>query len=250
MKKLFLNTKARQSGNPYIIRPHSWAFGDYLISATFCKILNDNGIKSSLYDNYKDLVECPSFNPQNDNSGPVFVTKLPFRQLAESFNEQFNVSVNIPDKYPVPTKFVSMDIDSVDVAVTTRTGTFTKCKQWPYFNELFFLFDKYNISYIDLDKNNIRDYEFLNHIRKCKVYLGLDTGPAHYASKEGAGKTLIIQSGYCHGEFWAAMYDFEAIQIPVDCCPCIPAQYCENNYKCMRDISPEMVLESVIKKLD
>jgi len=92
----------------------------------------------------------------------------------------------------------------------------------------------------------------------------MDTGAAHYASKEGAGKTLIIQSGFSNFEHWGATYDFEAIQIPIDCRPCWnwklikkhPDEACNNlrgtckkNHKCMKDISPEMVLESVIKKL-
>ena len=135
-----INSISGDELNLSVFKGHTMLLVNVASNCGFTKQYDD---LQKLYDNYKDLVECPSFNPQNDNSGPVFVTKLPFRQLAESFNEQFNVSVNIPDKYPVPTKFVSMDIDSVDVAVTTRTGTFTKCKQWPYFNELFFLFDKY-----------------------------------------------------------------------------------------------------------
>lgn len=249
---------------PYTIQHPSWlkAFGDNLMCATFCNILNDNGIPSVLNnDLVKNLVECPIFN--SNDSGPVFRTNKNDRtiniydDLAREFEKRFNISVKVPDKYPVPTKFVPMDIDSVDVAVTTSVAQYrdsvqqySKYKQWPYFDELFSLFDKYNISYIDLDKNGIRDYEFLNYIRHCKVYLGLDTGSGHYASKEGAGKTLIIQGGFCDFEHWAGKYDFEAIQTPLDCCPCWNIYTsCKNDHKCMKDISPEMVFEFVAKRL-
>lgn len=278
MKRIVLkktHKEVKPSPYPYVIKfpTFSTTLGDQLMCATFCNILNDNGIKAVLHnDLIKDFVECPIFNP-NDNYGPEFstwyvkdsTTNL-YKALARKFETRFKVSVKVQDNYPVPTKFVPVDVDSVDVAVTTSVGQIYKENKfiksegyyriihriWPYFDELFSLFDKHNISYIDLNKDCIINYEFLNHIRHCKVYLGLETGAAHYASKEGAGKTLIINSGFYDLKFWAP-YDFEAIQIPTDCSPCWSwpkKNHCENDYKCMKEISPEMVLESVMKKMD
>jgi len=269
MKRIILKRTPKKvelpSPYPYTIQhpPHLKAFGDNLMCATFCDILNNNGIPSVLNnDLIGDLVECPIFNPFE--SGPIFRTNKNdntvniYLDLASSFERRFNISVKVPDKYVVPTKFIPMDINAVDVAVTTSVAQYSdsvhqysRYKEWPYFDELFSLFDRHNISYIDLDSNGIRDYLFLNYIRKCKVYLGLDTGSAHYASKEGAGKTLILQGGFCDFEHWAGRYDFEAIQVPIDCGPCWNIYTsCENNNKCMKDISPEMVLESVMRKLE
>ena len=132
--------------------------------------------------------------------------------------------------------------------MNTVTGYWTVNKNYPYFPQLKELFEKKNITYIDLDEHKIRNVEALNYIKKCKVYLGLDTGMSNYASAFANGKGYILQSGFNSPNFWS-IYDYEYIMNLQPCSSCFLRKSCPNNNVCM-EIPPEEVLNRIKNRLD
>jgi hypothetical protein len=175
------------------------------------------------------------------------------------FSKQFNVPNNICDKikqeikntkYRIPVKYYDIpNIPSVDISIVSKTGRFTPYRNWPYFKELKEKLNKEKITYIDLIEKNIKNVECLNYIKKSKLYLGLDTGVSHYASSVASGKTLIIQSGYNYFDFWC-FYDYDYINVNIECQKCFKRYGCPYDHKCMKDISVNMVYNKIIEKLN
>jgi len=161
----------------------------------------------------------------------------------------------------VPVKYYDIPVQKVDVALNTKTGKFTLYKWWPYFSELKQMLKKAKISFIDLDADWRETYGIrcLNYVKRASLYVGLDTGMAHYVSKFANGKALIINGGYVEFEYWSHPYDFEVLQIEdMPCRPCIlhknsrkfEGKVCEHNQRCMREISPAMVFNRIVERLN
>jgi ADP-heptose:LPS heptosyltransferase len=247
-------------------------FGEQLMGAFITTVLNDNGY-SVVFDNERvnELVDCPIYDAEKDKDAILFVphrdrrpkhTPLEHKErvyrfnmytdILDQFKQQFNITKPIKITLDhVPVKFYDMpEVPSVDVVMTTSCQHPLSYKTWPpkYFTRLKKKLRKNNITFIDADKRNIRDIEFLNYVAKCKVYLSLDTGAAHYASQVGKNKTLILQSGFTKYEFWAQYYKFDHITYPMDCAPCHlrgPQNECQHRHKCMRNMTPRIIFKKI-----
>jgi hypothetical protein len=153
----------------------------------------------------------------------------------------------------VPVVFKDMDVPKVDVALNTMIGVHAPYKMWPYFNELKAKMDKFGIRHYDLDGSGTYGIECLNVVKRAQLYVGLDTGMAHYVSRFANGKALIINGGFVSFDFWASLYDYEPIQIDdVSCRPCYRSRVemgCEYGNRCMREITVDMVLDRICERL-
>lgn len=239
-------------------------FGDYLSAAVFVKILNDNNIPAVLdWPKIHDLVDCPKIEDIKDPENVEFISHTAVRHhrkesgltfysdLVKGFKNGKNVTKDINinvDSVPIIYKDIP-EIEGVDIALVTKSAPFGPYRDWPYFDELKLLFKNNGISYIDLTKNNIKNFEFLNYVKKSKIYLGLETGSSHYASSLIKGKGFIIQSGYCNFEYWAGHYHYEKIENRMHCAPCWKRRDCEEDHQCMKGISAQEVFEIVASQL-
>lgn len=242
-------------------------FGEPLVMSLIVNILNDNGVDSALRDHkrVKELVDCPLTTV--DASRSTFKTyawtyecssKPVVLQYIEYFESVVGKKLKITKNY-IPVKFYDIpEIPSVDVAMGTETGSWTPYRNWPYFGELKKLFAKEGITYVDLDANTIRGIECLNYVKKCKLYLGLETGMSHYVSKFANGKSLILQSGFTEFDFWAHLYDYDYLQVEdVSCRPCFinklhiarKERKCECDNMCMKDLGVDRVFEAVVERI-
>ena len=264
------------------------AFGDAVLASLFTHILIDNGIDACFACDSLEVysvVDCPLWHDVEaeykergekfEYDRYSFLYRLNESKDILSYHcdkfleywgkdgdkgdECFDISSLDIKRDHVPVKYREIpDIDSVDVAMTTSAGNFTPYKDWPYFNELKEKLDKVGVSFIDLDEHKIRNMKFLNYIKKCKLYLGLDTGSAHLASQFANGKTLILQSGYCDFDYWTSgIYDYDYINVDVECSPCFLTIFkirrgntCDYDHKCMKKMSVEKVYKSVMEKLN
>ena len=161
----------------------------------------------------------------------------------------------------VPVKYHDIHTPAVDVALNTRTGKFTLYKWWPYFPELKRMLIRARITFVDMDLDWRETYGIkgLNYVKRAKLYVGLDTGMAHYVSMFANGKALIINGGYVDFEYWSTPYDYEVLQIEdMPCRPCLlnkitkrdEGRVCEHGQRCMREISPKMVFDRIIERLE
>ena len=242
------------------------AFGDQIAASVVVQTLTDNGIRCALNSpSIAHLVKCPQTTDkqfagltpiphQLDRTLGVANPKYNFyTDLIEHFLKCKNINlktqdINITlDHVPVVYKEIP-SIHGVDVALVTKSGWWTPYRNWPYFNELKTLLKEKGISYIDLSKQKIQSFEFLNYVKKSTIYLGLDTGASHYASAFIKNKGFIIQSGYCSFEYWASIYNYKKIEYPVECSQvvgCWRRSGCEHNHKCMQQISPHHVFKTI-----
>jgi len=186
-------------------------------------------------------------------------------QYIRHFEQYYGpIEVDWKKRNHVPVKFYEIpETRSVDVVLNTHTGKFTRYKWWPFYPELKKMLRNAKISFIDLDENWKLTYgiKCLNFVKRAKLYIGLDTGMAHYVSRFANGKALIINGGYVAFEFWSYPYDFEVIQLPDEDLPCRHCllnkharQYenkvCEFEHRCLREISPEMVFNIIEERLN
>lgn len=239
-------------------------FGDYLSAAVFVKILNDNHIPAVLdWPKIHNLVDCPKIEDIKDPENVEFIPYTAVRHykkepdltfysdLVKSFKSAKNIvqdiDINI-DSVPIIYKDIP-EIEGVDIALVTKSAPFGPYRDWPYFNELKLLFKNSGISYIDLTKNNVKNFEFLNYVKKSKIYLGLETGSSHYASSLIKGKGFIIQSGYCNFEYWASNYHYKKIENKMHCAPCWKQRGCEEDHQCMKGILPQEVFKKIKENL-
>lgn len=238
-------------------------FGDRLLVAWTVNILNFNNINCS-FGELEKIVNCKDFYKQNADTKKTKIvlsrtkkTDPRFTILTDliySFLQQSKININLDNidikNAPHPIIYKDMpDIKSVDVAMVTKTGPWTPYRNWPYFDKLKELFRKNNISYIDLSEEKVKNFEFLNYVKKSKIYLGLETGASHYAAPFIGDGGLMIQSGYCAFDYWAAHYNYQKIENPIRCAPCWKRKGCEYEHKCMTEISPDLVLKTIIKDL-
>ena len=245
-------------------------FGDALFAIYLTEILNKNGIDAAFTDMFKRdylydrVADCLCARGESDFLGrkgyrcdykykPPGERDIPImEQLIGNFNKRFNTSIKNNLNY-IPVKYEDIpSIKGVDVVLGTKTGRFSVYRDWPYFDELKRELDNEGIRYIDMTKREIGFVDSLNYIKKSKLFIGLECGLSHYASSVANGKTLILQSGFQDFEFWCS-YDYEHFVIDVPCrrCKChwhSPHQ-CENDHKCMKDISVDQVFEWILRSL-
>ncbi len=242
------------------------AFGDNLISALFTVTLCDNGFDAILYNpDISDIVDCPATSSPISRGWRTFEclrqnrtgleTQKKFNvitDLIEEFIKKFNIIQQIKvERDYIPVKFIEYnDVPAHDVVIVSAAGYWSAYRNWPYFKELKNLLRTYDIDFLDLSENRIRNILFLNYIKKAKLFVGLETGASHYASMFANGKTIIIQSGYCDFDYWAGIYNYDHIQYDVECSPCWLRKGCSFSHKCMKEIKPEYVLEKILKKLN
>lgn len=241
------------------------AFGDNLISVLFTVTLCDNGYKAVLYNpDISDIADCPVTNNPKKRGWLLFECRRKNRtgletnkryniitDLIEEFSGEFNITQSIKvNRNYIPVQFQEFNkVPAYSVVIVSETGYWTSYRNWPYFKELKELLKMAKIDFFDLSENRIRNIEFLNYIKKAKVFVGLETGASHYASKFANGKSIIIQSGYSDFDYWAGLYDYDHIKHDVECSPCWLRNGCFYDHKCMKDIKPEHVFEKILKKL-
>lgn len=242
------------------------AFGDNLLAAWVVNILNFNNIPSVLCPSpqIKKLVNSRIFN-EKDSTCNFVPTRLNrtkrkdpnftiLTDLLDFFISRSNEKISLSniDIKNTPCPIIYKDtpeIKGVDVVMVTKTGPWTPYRNWPYFDGLKKLLARNNISYIDLSEEKVKNFEFLNYVKKSKIYLGLETGASHYAAPFIDGKGFIIQSGYCSFDYWATHYNYIKIENKMHCAPCWKLNDCDYNHECMTQISPEKVLKKIQKNL-
>jgi len=250
-----------------VTRWHGRGFGEPAYISLFTHILNDNGIPSMFdeHRNVRGLLDVPIFRHGEEyrdwfkwgwryelNDVPIM------RQMVDRASEYFNKEVIIQKQRDhIPVIFEEMDVPEVDVTLNTKTGPWCPYKLWPYFDELKVKMEELGITYYDLDGNETYSIECLNIVKKSKLYVGLDTGMAHYVSKFANGKTLIMNGGFVSFHFWAFLYDYEPIQVEdVSCRPCYinrnhvkEDKVCKYDNRCMKEITVDMVLSRICERL-
>lgn len=237
-------------------------FGDHLVRAHAVQILNDNGVKAVLWTRkpLKRLIDVPLYDPAKHKDYTIMVDY--FRNPKESLlmfylsqaEQLFETKVHLDnDKHDyVPVSFMeNPNIPQVDVTLCTETGAWTPYRNWPYFGELKKRLNDLKITYVDLSKDCIFGHDCLNYVKKCKVYLGLETGTSHYVSKFANHKGLIIQGGFTLFSHWALPYKYEAITAETECPrkPCYLRSKCPFNRVCIDSISVDVVLDRIMKYL-
>lgn len=248
----------------YLVRRDN-AFGDVLMAGMAVATLNDHGVKTALITTNHaaaSLVYVPKMTENPDNWQEVWFEYESFRHDTSTsyiqgwlnkFSQVWLGGSPIKlTRRSVPVYFTPIpDTPVYDVAIGSLTGNWTLYKSWPHYDRLKQLLDRNGLTWIDLDKSGVFNNECLNIVRKCGVYLGLDTGRSHYVSSEAAGKTLILHSGFSGFNQWC-VYDYEVIEKKVECSPCylnVMMPPCPNGFKCFNDIRPEFVVERIIEKL-
>lgn len=253
----------------YCLWWRSKGFGEPLMAGMFTSILNDNGINAVFYNHRaaKGLLDCPEYDKNNEmhqaykkmrwRRGYDPTKKPIILQMIPSFEKRTGKKIKIT-RDCVPVKFYDIpDVPFVDVVMCTQTGKWAPNRNWPYFDELKKLLNREQVSFVDLNAEKIRSIECLNYVKKCKLYLGLETGTSHYVSQFANGKALILQSGFSEFNFWTYPYDYECLQADsIQCSPCFVTRKitevgkgCKYNHVCMREISAERVFTRIIQKI-
>jgi len=249
-------------------------FGNALIMAHLTRILNDNGINAVYGGHFKTdgLVDVPLWTKENKNCFVYYkgfpstyyvkvydepVITMYLRDLSTIINVKLAFNRDIHNHVPIIYEDMP-NIPYIDVVMNTKTGPWAPCRDWPHFSELKKLLDMENISYIDLNLENKMSIECLNYVNKSKLYLGLETGMSHYVSKYANGKTIILQGGFAPFYYWAYPYNYDYITATVTCKyrPCgmdrkmmLNGVNCLSNYACMSEITPEVVLEAILRRI-
>jgi hypothetical protein len=248
-------------------------FGNNLILAHVVKILNDNGINAVLHNHRRidGLLDVPIYNPeihkdylfhngQTPNSTKVKNIDEPFimqhiRMAEDIFEKRIYFDREKHNHIPVLFKEVE-GIQKVDVVLATKSSPWGPVRDWKYFKELKAELIKNNLTYIDLNESFIYGNDCLTYVKKCKVYVGVETGTSHYVSKFANGKGLIIQSGFAPFYVWAFPYDYKPIVANVDCVfrPCFldkkrleEGNTCPFNERCINNITVDMVMKEILK---
>jgi len=249
---------------PYRITYSGDAFGDNLFSAFITAVLNDNGIPAVLSNpKIAALVECP-IDSGRESPLSTFDCRRRHRPGLQTC-EQFTVYSDLLRGFRqatgcaqtiaitrdcIPVKYRELpDVPSVHVAMVTRTGCWTPYRNWPHFHALQGMLDSAGITYVDLSAEGIRDIRMLNYVKKAQVFLGLETGASHYASRFANGKAVILQSGYCDFNYWAGAYHFDRLALSVECSPCWLRGGCPRSHSCMSGLAPETVLRELSRRL-
>jgi heptosyltransferase I len=90
--------------------------------------------------------------------------------------------------------------------------------------------------------------EFLEVLAGCDLLVGVNSAPVHLARLVGT-PTITIFSGEVRAEHWGARGDNLILQNPVSCAPCGSEVCRQPSILCMERITPEQVLEAIVKRL-
>jgi heptosyltransferase II len=86
-------------------------------------------------------------------------------------------------------------------------------------------------------------------IKKCDLFIGQDTGPTHMASAFKVPIVVIWGNESLESVHpWTHSDLSVVIMHPVDCRPCMYFE-CAKDYDCIRSISPEQVVQAVVKQI-
>lgn len=251
-------------------------FGNALILTHLTQICIDNEIKA-VFTQHKTtagLVDVPLYSERlhgeyiKDGWLGIRNTYLKknvdepcLKQYIKHVEKIFDKNIEISESHDhVPVKYydISDTYNGVDVCLNTATGSWSKYRIWPYFEQLKKLLTKNKISYIDLNAGFIYGIRCLNYVNKSRLYVGLETGMSHYVSKYANNKALIIQSGFCPFYYWAGFYKYDFISCNSQCSlrPCFLTKkeanvgiICRNDHGCMNGITADMVFEEIRKRL-
>lgn len=172
-------------------------------------------------------------------------------QVFNKIINELNIKITIKDPFPPVIHTTDDRIPSVDIVMTTNCGKWNTIRRWPFFAELKQLLDNKNIAYIDLDERKLRGNECLEYVRKCKIYLTLETGTTCYVSQFSQYKTIFLQSGFIdHKVLFGKYWHHDVISSPCEYSPChknkcnyLPDD--KYHHMCMRNISPEIVMDKI-----
>jgi len=234
-------------------------FGDCLLASLFVHCLNDSGIEAFIDKNFsiKELIDCKNESTNKDIVIYNFVyfndkSKTIMQTAFEKFKQVFLIDINIQNKRDfIPIKFIEDEnVQQVDVVLVTKTSKWAPVRDWPFFDELKSKLDALNITWIDCSRLAIKDNKFLNYVKKCKVFVTLETGASHYASQlVNKNNSLIIQSGYCLNTFWNS-YNYDVISYKTECNNCfVIGVPCPFEHECMKKISADSVLVRILEKI-
>ena len=259
-----ITTVGMRQSDSLILTWRGSGFGEQLMLARVVAILNDNGVKVFLKEKKKvaGLVDCPKLSSgykshfwyyDIKDRNPMVVQHI--RHYEEVFGRRIEITRDC-----IPTVFYDVDTPTYDVVIHGSSGSWSSYRVWPYFDELEKMLEKNKVSFIRIDDRKkygrIGGVKFLNYVKRAKLYLGLETGPSHYVSDIGRGKTLIIQSGFSDFDFWAYMYKFDHLKVDVPCSPCFLNKHdvyegsgCQYNHRCMREISPQTVFNKIMEMI-
>lgn len=240
------------------------AIGDHMMAAFFVQLLIDNNIDAVYGANYyRHLVAVPLSQPHEKyeefyfqyHEGPL---RRPHfnkeKTILELVIQRFCTKYDIHKELKIVTPFVPVifkedpNIPKVDITLVTKSGKWSKYRNWPYFGELKKALTKKNLTFIDLTEKRIYDNNCLNYVKKSRLFIGLETGASHYVSMV-ANKALIIQSGYSSFDYWCP-YPFEYIAEDVACKKCFihcksRPYRCSKDHKCMRNLSVDEVMKKI-----
>jgi len=239
--------KITRSGDP---------IGDILLASLFVHVLNDNNIEA-VFGTKCDIADCPmpienekyihyDFKYKNEINRSIIESAL------QLFIEKFDITQNIDiNRKFIPVNFIKDDtLESFDVVLVTKSGFWSEIRNWPFFDELKKMLTDNNITWKDITLE--RDQNSLNYVNNSKIFVSLETGSSHLASKLiTKKKSLIIQSGYSKNSFWN-FYDYDVIDVNAECSPCFlrSISECKCNHKCMTKISVDEVFHKIKSKLD
>jgi ADP-heptose:LPS heptosyltransferase len=237
---------------------NSDALGDCLMASMFTHILRDHGIAAQFWcpsAEIRALEDCPTadnldvspyyfnYSPESQWDGRSIMRKaLDNFQHAAKLQQKLSITrTSIPVRYhDIP------EIQGVDVSLCTASGHWSRYRDWPYFDALKRELSARNVSWVDLqDKKGI---ECLNHVKKSRLYVGLETGTSHYVSSV-VPKVLILQSGYSNLDYWNHYGYQNVLSIPCRGRNCFRREGCPNNHYCMRQLTVEMVLTAILDSL-
>ena len=249
----------------YKVQSIACGFGDRLLAAWVVNILNFNNIPTIFVAPSKilSLVNCHVWEPKDPDDAAILIN------IKRSKNPKFTILTDLLDSFirksgenitlsqidienaPHPMSYTdNPDIDGLTVCLVTQTGKYTPYRNWPYFQELKTLFTTNGISFIDLSAELIWGNDFLNYVKKSKIYLGLETGASHYAAPYVDDAGIIVQSGYSDFNYWAAHYNYEHLHYDINCAPCWKRVGCPYDHECMREIPAMLVYDKITKRMN
>lgn len=244
------------------------AFGDNLLSGWFCRILNDNGIEAHYHHDrgFPTHEYVPGLTLKQPGIqyweyeftyvGAWDINRLKpdlgfMEWLLDDFRRAYSIKTPLVRRdYWLPVNYKDDPrISGVDVVINSKTSQWVKLRDYPWFDGVKQGLTQAGIRWIDLDAQNIRGNDALNHVKKSILYLGLETGMSHYVSSV-VNKSLIIQSGFTNHKFWNH-YGYDIVEHRVGCSPCqLRYSPCPHNHGCMNGLEPAVVIERVIRKLN
>jgi heptosyltransferase-2 len=198
---------------------------------------------------------------------PVYKRYLQTGNFYNGFTtEKFTVNGhNILSEYNIPD-------EKTIICIAPVSRHFTKTYPAEYYSRFIEMFDADKYAFVivgtadqknsaeALNSTNVINLcgktdlrELMGIIQKSSLMISGDTGPMHIA--EMLGIPLIMLAGSSVREFGFYPQSADAVVIEVSNLPCRPCShigrnFCpKNHFRCMKDISPEMIYEKTVKML-